>query len=230
MTVLPLTIEASGHAGHDGAGKIPRRNYRPYAQRNVHQGVAFARHLHRQFGTREAQRLPRVVLAEVDSFGDIGVGLGPVLADFENQPGAEFEFALAHYVSHAEEQAGALFKRRPAPAGKGCERRLHGGFHVLLAGFLVQADQLRGPGGIDGLDLVAGPGPLAADDQVVLAAQLAAHFFDGGAHLAGSRFLREIGERFVYERPFMQACLWAGRSFNGCHERTSEIFDAGGWM
>jgi len=28
----------------------------------------------------------------------------------------------------------------------------------------------------------------------------------------------------------VQACLGAGRSFNGCHERTSEIFDAGGWM
>ena len=161
----------------------------PYAERNVHQGVAFARHLHRQFGAREAQRLARVELAEVDGLGDIGIGLGPVLADFKNQPGAEFEFALAHYVAHVEEQAGALFKRRPAPTGKGCERRLHGRLDVLLAGLLVNADQLRGLGGIDGLDLVAGPGPLAADDQVVLAAQLAAHFFDGGAHLAGSRFL-----------------------------------------
>ena len=100
---------------------------------------------------------------------------------------------------------------------------------MLLAGLLVQSDHLRGLGRIDGLDLVAGLDPLAADDQVVLAAQLAAHFLDGGAHLAGSLRLGEIGERLVYERPFMQACLWAGRSFNGCHECTSEIFDAGGW-
>jgi hypothetical protein len=38
----------------------------------------------------------------------------------------------------------------------------------------------------------------------------------------------EISERFVYERTFVQTNLWAGGSFNGCHNRTSEIFDAGG--
>ena len=126
------------HAGHDGAGKIPRRNHRAHAQRNVDQSVALARHLHRQFGPRQAQRLARVVFAEVDGLGDVGVGFGPVLADFENQPGAEFELALAQQIAHAEEQAGALFDRSPAPAGKGFERRLHRGLDVLLAGLLVQ--------------------------------------------------------------------------------------------
>ena len=36
------------HAGHDGAGKIPRRNDRAHAERNVAQVVALARQLHRR--------------------------------------------------------------------------------------------------------------------------------------------------------------------------------------
>jgi hypothetical protein len=57
---------------------------------------------------------------------------------------------------------------------------------------------------------------------------LSAHLLDRRPHPAGIFFPRKIGEGFVYERPFMQANLWADRSFNGCHKRTSEIFDAGG--
>ena len=37
-------------------------------------------------------------------------------------------------------------------------------------------------------------------------------------------------KRLVYERSFMETNLCGNRSFNGCHERTSEIFDAGGLM
>ncbi len=187
-----------------------------------------SRHLHRQFGPGQPQRFARVVFGEVNGLGDIGVGFRPVLAYFKNQPGAEFKFALAQHIAHAEEQAGALFERGLAPAGKSLQRGLHGRFHVLLAGLLVQSDDLRGLGRIDGLDLVAGLDPLAANDEVVLPTQQCTHFLDGGAHLAGVLFAGEIDQRLVYERSFMQTNLCGDRSFNGCHERTSEIFDAGG--
>ena len=36
---------------------------------------------------------------------DVGVGLGPVLADFEGEPGAEVEVALADEVGGAERGA-----------------------------------------------------------------------------------------------------------------------------
>ena len=36
-----------------------------------------------------------VELEEVDGLADVGVGLGPVLADLEDEPGAEIELALA---------------------------------------------------------------------------------------------------------------------------------------
>ena len=131
------------HAGHDGAGEIPRRNHRAHAERNVHQRVALAGQLDRRLRLGEAQRFARVELAEVDGLGDVGVGLGPVLADFEDQPRHVFHLALAHQVADAEQQAGALFDRGAAPGFEGLQRGLHGGLNVLFAGFLMDADDLR---------------------------------------------------------------------------------------
>ncbi len=104
--------------------------------------VALARHLHREFGARQAQRFPRIVFAEVDGLGDIGVGFRPVLADFKDQPGGEFKLAFAQHIAHAEEQAGALLDGGVAPGGKGRERRLHGRLNVLFSRLLVQSDDL----------------------------------------------------------------------------------------
>ena len=101
---------------------------------------------------------------------------------------------------------------------------------MFFAGLLMQSDNLRGFCRVDGLDLVFGLDPFAADDQVVFAAQLATNLLDRGAHLARILRLGEVGERLIYEGAFMQASLWAGRSFNGCHDCTSKIFDAGGEM
>ena len=208
------------HAGHDGAGKVPRRNDGADAERNVGQGAALARQLHGRLNFREAQSLARVELAEVDGLGNVGVGLEPVLGDFEHQPRHEFEFALAHHIGDPEQERRALFDRRAAPVGEGLQRGLYGGFDVLLAGLLVDADHFRRLGGIDGTDLVGGLDALAADDQVVLAAQLSAHFFDGGAHLAHVVFFGEIDERLILERAFVQADLQTRRGFHGGHRRS----------
>ena len=205
--MLPLTIEASGHAGHDGAGEIPRRNHRADAERNVGQRVALARQLHGRLGFGEAQGLARVELAEIDGLGNVGIGLEPVLRNFEHQPGHEFELALAHHIGDAEQERGALLDRSAAPVGERLRRGLHGGLDVLIAGFLVNADHFRRLGGIDGTNLVGGLDALAADDQVVLAAQLATHFLDGGAHLAHVLFFGEIDECFIFERAFVQGEL-----------------------
>src|SRR5262249_36656697 len=42
-TGVPAEARGCGHARHDRAGKIPRRNHRAYSQRDVHQPVAFTR-------------------------------------------------------------------------------------------------------------------------------------------------------------------------------------------
>ena len=208
------------HAGHDGAGKIPRRNHRAHAQRNVGQGVALAGQLHRRLGLGEAQRLARVELAEVDGLGDVGIGLKPVLRNFKDQPGHEFQLALAHQIAHAKQQRRALFGGSVSPAFEGLRSGIDGGLNVLLAGFLMDADHFGGFGRIDGTDLVRGLDAFAANDQVILAAQLPAHFFERGAHLAHILFLAEIDKRFVLERTFMQADLQTRRGFHGCHRRS----------
>src|ERR1035441_9857831 len=75
----------------------------------------------------EAQDLARVKLAKVDSLGDVGVGLSPVLADFEDQPRHEFHLALAHEVADAEDEARALFDSRGAPGFETLARRTYRG-------------------------------------------------------------------------------------------------------
>ena len=90
----------------------------------------------------ETQRLARVEFQEVDGFGGVGFGFGPVLADFEHQPGVEFELALAEDFGGAEQHAGALFDGGVLPCLEGGERRLHRGLDVLDAGLLMDADDL----------------------------------------------------------------------------------------
>ncbi len=87
-----------GHAGHDGEGEVPRRNDGADAERNIEQAVALAGVLDGRGGGGEAQGFAGVELEEVDGLGDVGVGLGPVLADFVGEPGAELELALADDV------------------------------------------------------------------------------------------------------------------------------------
>ncbi len=114
------------------------------------------------------------------------------LLNFEDEPRHEFHLALAHEVADAEDEAGALFDGGAAPGLEGLERGLHRGLNVFLAGLLVDADDLRGLRRIQRLDFVGGLDALAADDEVVLASELAADFGDGGAHAAGVLFVAEI--------------------------------------
>ena len=131
------------HAGHDGAGEVPRRNHRADAERNVVQRVVLAGQLDGRLRLGEAQRFARVELAEVDGLGDVGVGFSPVLADFEDQPGHEFHLALAH---ECRRRGTARLARSSTVVrlqdSKGLERGLHRWLDVLFAGLLVDADNL----------------------------------------------------------------------------------------
>ena len=103
---------------------------------------------------------------------------------------------------------------------EGLRSGVHGGLDVLNVSFLVNADHFRRLGGIDGTNLAGGLDALAADNQVVLAAQLATHFLDGGAHLAHVLFFGEIDERLILERAFMKADLQTRWGFHGCHRNS----------
>src|SRR5579864_6458525 len=63
------------HSSHDGAGKIPRRNYRADAERNVEKRVVLAGQLDGRLRLAEAQRFTGIELTEVDGLGNVGIGL-----------------------------------------------------------------------------------------------------------------------------------------------------------
>ena len=193
------------HAGHDGAGEIPRRNYCAYSERNVGERIVLAGHLHGRLGFGETQGFASIKFQEVDGLGNIGVGFAPVLADFKNEPGHVIHFALAH-AGRRRGTAGwralpseVFFQRVEC-----LQRGGHGRFHMLFAGLLMDADYLRWLRRIQRLDLVGSLDALAADDEVILAAKLAADALDGSAHLAGVVFLAEVEEGLVGERALME--------------------------
>ena len=67
------------HPDHDRRCKVPGRNYRSDAERNIDELVALA--VDRDDGVRLgiAQRFARVELEEIDRFGNVGVGFDPAL-------------------------------------------------------------------------------------------------------------------------------------------------------
>ena len=192
------------HSGHDGAGKIPRRNHGAHAQGNVHQSIALPGQLNGCLGLRESQGLAGIELAEIDRLGNVGVGLSPVLADLEDQPRHEFHLALAQQITDAVHQAGALFDGSAAPGFEGGERGLHRRLDVFSARFLMDADNLRRLRRVQRFDLVGSLEPLAADDEVILVAQLSAHLGDGCTHAARILFIAEIEKGLGNKRTLMQ--------------------------
>ena len=117
----------------------------------------------------EAKSLVAVELKEVDGFAYVGVGLGPVLADLEDEPRAELQLALADDCRSAEEQGSAFGNGSAAPRRKGRESRLNGLVCVFSLGVLVNADNLRRARRIDRANLFCGLQALAAEDHLVLA-------------------------------------------------------------
>src|SRR4029077_3588125 len=121
-----------------------------------------------------------------------------------------------------EQQAGAFLDRGELPVLKRAQRSLHGRFHVLFSGFLMHANNLRRLSGIQRLDFVRRLNVLAADDEIVFTAQLAAEFVNRSEPFWRILFFAEIGERLIDEGALVKANLWSSGSFNGCHKCTSK--------
>src|SRR5260370_3658970 len=81
----------------------------------------------------------------------------------------------------------------------------------------MDSDNLRGLRRIQRFDLSRSLNALAANDQVILAAELSADAFDGGAHLARALFLAEIVKRLVDEGALMGGCARPDGEFQGGH-------------
>ncbi len=116
-------------------------------------------------------------------------------------------------IADAEDEACALFDRGAAPGPESFERGLHCRFDVVFVGFLVDAHDLRRLRRVQRLDLVGCLDALAADDEVILVAQLSANLGDRGAHAARVVFVAKIKERLSHKCTLMQGSSAAGRGF-----------------
>src|SRR6266542_4025359 len=180
------------------------------------------RQLNWSFGSRKPQRFMGIEVAEIDGLGDVRIGLRPVLADLVHQPRHQFELTLAQKFGGAEEQSDALIPGGAAPAFKGLERRLHCWFDVFFAGLLMNSYNLRGPCRIERRNLICCPHAAAANNQVVLAAELAVNAVESATHFSGNLATAEISCGFIVKDRFMCMNMRMCRSFKSSHRRTSD--------
>src|SRR5260370_19444064 len=140
---VPAHDGSQSHASHNGAGKIPRRNYRPDSKWDVEKLVMLTWQLHRSIYIRKPLGFAGVELAKIDSLADVGVRFRPILAHFEYQPRHQFVLALAQEIGGPQQLRNALLKRRPAPAFEGAQGSFHDRFNMLLPRLLEDPDKLR---------------------------------------------------------------------------------------
>ncbi len=200
------------HTRHDRGGEIPRRNHHAHAQRDVHQIILLAPGRGHRLRAGQAQHFAAVELAEIDCFGDVGVGLGPGLADFVDEPGIELQTALAEDLGGAEKDLGALGGGHALPDLEGAMGLLDGAIGQLDGGLLEDTHHLLWMGRIDRANLVGRLNPLPADDQRVLATELAGNFLQRVFHGFAVLGLGEVHERLIRELAALDF------DFSGHHE------------
>src|SRR6185437_5046833 len=188
-----------GHAGHDGEGEVPGRNDGADAEGDVAEDVALAGILDGRGGGVELEGFAGVELEEVDALANVGVGLGPVLADLEDEPGTEVEVALADELRGADEDSYTVGGRKAGPGRERGRGGVDGALDLGGAGGVVSADDLGRTGGVGGGELRGAPGGMAADDEVPGAAELGADAGESVEHGAMVVGCGEVGEGLVPE-------------------------------
>ena len=161
---------SGNHSGQNRQREIPGRNHDADAERDIEAFVLFAGNGDDRHARRIAQHFPSIVFHEIDRLGCIGIGFGPVLAGFLNQPGRILEFAPAQNRRRLEQQTGPHFRRHMFPTGKSVLRR----FDRLVGQFGVgpghRADDFREAGGVHRGDAGFGVNCFAGNLQRIVAA------------------------------------------------------------
>lgn len=187
------------HAREDREREVPRRDHRRDPARLEAQRVRLAREIHRRSPARKPRRLLGVVAQEVGGFGDVGVGLAPVLALLEHLPGGELGPALEHEPDRAQRALDAPLDGSVAPAGEGARGVRDRTLDVRGAGELDDPERFVGARRIDravlGLRGLARPG----DGEAVGAPELRAHRAQRLGEALARRFPAEIGVRRIEE-------------------------------
>ena len=199
MTVLPVTSAAAVMPREDRQREIPRRDDDGDAARLVEVAVVLAGHV-AVLRRAELQHLERVVVAEVDRLGDVGVGLAPRLAALVDDPRGQLEAALRGTARRARQSSSARSStgvsrhaanafRRDATAAFACGT-------VAAATLPTSSELVRR---IDAVERLRDRLRRVVDHERVRAAELLAYLGQRRAHRGAVRLAREVGERFVVE-------------------------------
>src|SRR5262249_37244209 len=94
---------------------------------------------------------------------------------------------------------------------------LHGRFYMFFAGFLVNADNLRRLRRIERVDLLRRAHPVAAQDQVVFATQLATNAVEGRSHFPADVAAAEVSCRLISKKSARSMRGGVYRCSQGCH-------------
>ena len=93
----------------------------------------------------------------------------------------------------------------------------------------MDAHNLRGPRRIERLDFAVGLEPVAADDQVVLAAELAGDMVQRRLHRACVLRVLEVDKRLIYKAALGKARLNLRGKGCGRHNNSSVVRNRAGW-
>ena len=111
-TVLPATSAATVMPTRIASGKFHGGMITPTPSGRYSSSSFSPGNLHHRIGLGQAQHLARVVLAEIDGFGNIGVRFRPRFAGFVDQPGVELKLALANQRGRAQQHSARVSARR----------------------------------------------------------------------------------------------------------------------
>ena len=123
----------------------------------------------------QLQRLPRVVLAEVDGLRHVGDGLEVVLARLEDLPGGQLLAPSTQHGCELHQRACAMRHRQPRPGLEGLLSGRHGALDLGALPLGAAAHDAVRIAGIDGGEVLPGVDALAADHERVVTPELGAH-------------------------------------------------------
>ena len=147
-------------------GKVPRRDHAAHADGLAHGHGELVGHFRRNGGAEQPAPFAGVVIGGVNGFLHVAAGLGQHLAHFAGHLAGILFLALDQDLGGAENDLGAARSRHQSPLGEGALGGGDGGVHVRFGGFLEDADQIAGVGGIAIFEGLSGRGldPLAVNE------------------------------------------------------------------
>ena len=201
------------HAAGNGQGKIPRRDHRANTLGLIEVLIDFTRRMSLIPRLVETQHFAGVVVQEINGLVHIIVRLAPLLALFQDLPGADFVDPAFQDLCGACQDLGPRWSRHVAPCLERALSRLNGLLDLVRTGLADPADHLVRLGRVDGIDHVLCEHVLTVDVQRIRLAQPALHIGQGLDKTVTNPGIGQVGQRRVAKCRL--ACLVPGSLCTG---------------